>query len=175
MPPRRIKKLPGILAAAFLCLAPLAFAQTATTGELQGTVKDLSGARIPSAEIVVTNQETGEHRRVLSAADGTYVVPLLQPGKYRVEISPAGFERDIHKDVTILVTETTVLNAHLKVGSVSTTVEVDDNPPLVESTTNSLGDVVGSDQVQSLPLVNRNFTEIMDLSAGVTSAVTRAD
>jgi len=57
-----------------------------------------------------------------------------------------GFERDIHQDVVILVTETTVVNAHLKIGSVATTVEVEDNPPLIETTTNSLGDVVGSDQ-----------------------------
>jgi hypothetical protein len=164
-----------MLAAMFLCVVPLALSQTATTGELRGTVKDVSGALIPNAAITVTNQGTGERRTLASGSDGAFVVPLLQPGKYRVEIAPAGFERDIHQDVVILVTETTVVNAHLKIGSVATTVEVEDNPPLIETTTNSLGDVVGSDQVQSLPLVNRNFTEIMDLSAGVTSAVTRAD
>jgi hypothetical protein len=150
-------------------------AQTSTTGELRGTVSDSSGAVIPSAPITVINQATGERRMVKSAADGTFAVPLLQPGKYRIEIAPPGFEQEIHQGVTILVTETTVVNGHLKVGSVSATVQVDDHPPLVDSTTNSLGDVVASEQVQSLPLVNRNFTQIIDLSAGVTSSVTRAD
>jgi hypothetical protein len=151
------------------------FGQTATTGEVRGTVRDASGALIPSAEITVTNEATGESRTVKSSANGDYGVPLLHPGKYRVEMAPTGFERDIHEHVVVLVTETTVVDGRLKVGSVATTVEVDDNPPLIDSTTNSLGDVVASEQVQALPLVNRNFTQIIDLSAGVTSAVTRAD
>jgi hypothetical protein len=165
----------AILALTIACFTAEAHSQTATTGDLRGTVKDLSGALIPKAEIIVTNQATGERRAVKSENDGTYAVPLLQPGKYRVEIAPTGFERDIHESVVVQVTETTVVNAKLKVGSVATTVEVDDRAPLIETTSNSLGDVVGSDQVQNLPLVNRNFTQIIDLSAGVTSAVTKAD
>ena len=164
-----------LLALALCCLTPAAFSQTATTGVLQGTVRDASGALIPGAEIKVVNQATGEQRVVKSGSNGTYTVPLLQPGHYRVEIAPAGFEREIHQDVVILVTEATVVNARLAVGAVSTTVEVHDHPPLVQTSSNSLGDVVGSEQVQTLPLVNRNFTQIMDLSAGVTAAVTRAD
>jgi hypothetical protein len=156
------------------CL-PLAGAQTSTTGDLRGTVLDTTGAVIPGAPITVTNQATGETRAVKSGNDGAYNVPLLQPGKYRIEFAPGGFQHEINEGVTVLVTETTVLNARLKAGSVATTVEVDDHPPLVDSTTNSLGDVVASEQVQALPLVNRNFTQIIDLSAGVSAAVTRAD
>jgi hypothetical protein len=173
------KKFRPVLASGALALlliaTPGVFAQTATTGDLRGTVRDISGALIPNAEIIVTNQATGESRKVISGSDGAYVVPLLQPGKYRVEIAPAGFERDIHESVVVLVTETTVVNGKLKAGSVATTVEVEDKAPLVDTSNNSLGDVVDSEQVQSLPLVNRNFTQIIDLSAGVTSAVTRAD
>lgn len=161
--------------ALLLIASASAFGQTATTGEMRGTVRDVSGALIPNAQIAVTNEATGESRTVKSGSDGTYTVPLLQPGKYRVEIEPAGFEHDIHKSVIVAVTETTVVNGHLRAGSVATTVEVDDSAPLLETTGNSLGDVVGPEQVQGLPLVNRNFTQIIDLSAGVTSAVTRAD
>jgi len=161
--------------AMLLCCLPFAAAQTSTTGDLRGTVLDTTGAVIPGAPVTVTNQATGEKRTVKSGSDGTYNVPLLQPGKYQIEFAPSGFQHEINEGVTVLVTETTVLNARLKAGSVATTVEVDDHPPLVDSTTNSLGDVVASEQVQALPLVNRNFTQIIDLSAGVTAAVTRAD
>ena len=169
------KRLSLAVFAALLCCIPFAVAQTSTTGDLRGTVVDTTGAVIPGAPITVTNQATGEKRTVKSGGDGAYNVPLLQPGKYLVEFAPAGFAHEINQSVTILVTETTVVNAHLKAGSVATTVEVDDHPPLVDSTSNSLGDVVASEQVQALPLVNRNFTQIIDLSAGVTAAVTRAD
>jgi outer membrane receptor protein involved in Fe transport len=77
--------------------------------------------------------------------------------------------------VVLTVTETTVLNVHLKVGSASTTVEVKESAPIVETSTNALGDVVTTAQVESLPLVNRNFTQIMTLSAGVVASVTQAD
>ena len=164
-----------LLGGTLLCLASGALAQTATTGVLQGTIRDTAGALIPEAAVMVTNVATGETRETKSNAKGLYVVPQLQPGTYQVEIAPTGFEHDIHKGVVIAVTETTVIDARLKVGSVETTVEVSDGAPLVESTEQSLGDVVGPEEVATLPLVNRNFTQIIDLSAGVTAAVTRAD
>jgi len=172
---RRYWRLAAILMLALFGAISAAYCQTATTGDLRGTVHDASGALIPGAEVTVTNEATGETRTVKSGTNGAYAVPLLQPGKYKVEIAPAGFERDIHEHVVVLVTETTIVDGHLRVGSVATTVEVDDNPPLIDATTNALGDVVASEQVQALPLVTRNFTQIIDLSAGVTAAVTQAD
>jgi len=164
-----------LLAAAVLCVIPAAWPQTATSGVLQGTITDPSGGVISNAAIQVTNRETGERRDVKSGADGTYVVPLLPPGAYRIEVAAEGFSRAIHPGTVILVTETTVLNVRLNIGTTSVTVEVKETPPIVQTTTNTLGDVVDTTQVQSLPLVNRNFTQIMDLSAGVVAGVTRAD
>ena len=174
----------GIRSAVFSCIsalallisiAPGALGQTATTGDLKGTVRDISGAFIPNAEVTVTNQSTGEHRSVKSGSDGSYTVPLLQPGIYSVEVAPVGFEHDVHQGVVILVTETTVIASRVKAGTVATTVEVDDRAPLIQTTSSALGDVVDSAQMQTLPLVNRNFTQIIGLSAGVTASVTRAD
>jgi hypothetical protein len=124
---------------------------------------------------MVVNDSTGEQRGVTTDASGFYVVPLLRPGSYRVEFAPQGFEKQIHKNITITVTQTTVLDDKLKVGGVQETVEVSDEPPMVDSTSNSLGDVITTKQVTSLPLVTRNFTQIMNLSAGVVPQVTRAD
>jgi hypothetical protein len=164
-----------LLAATVLCVIPVAWSQTATTGVLRGTITDPSGGVIPNADVQATSRETGARREVKSGADGTYVVPLLTPGTYRIEVAAEGFARAIQSGAVISVTETTVLNVRLKVGAASETIEVRGAPPIVDTTTNTLGEVVSPSQVQSLPLVNRNFTQIMDLSSGVVSSVTRAD
>ncbi len=162
-------------AVAVLCLSPMALAQTSTTGLLKGTVADPSGRYVPNADVRITNQGTHEERAVKTGGDGAYVVPLLSPGNYQIDINASGFARATLSGVVLTVTETTVLNVHLKVGSASTTVEVKESAPVVETSTNALGDVVTTAQVESLPLVNRNFTQIMTLSAGVVASVTRAD
>ena len=162
-------------AVSILCLIPAAGAQTSTTGLLKGQVADPSGRAIANADVRATNEATHEERVVKSGADGSYVIPLLPPGSYQVGIDASGFAHADLKGVVLTVTETTVENVSLKVGTTSTIVEVKVEAPVVETTTNALGDVVTGEQVQSLPLVNRNFTQIMTLSAGVVAGVTKAD
>lgn len=162
------------LTLAVLVLFPAMWAQTSTTGMLKGVVTDPAGRVVSSADVRVTNQGTHEVRAVRTGGDGAYTVPLLSPGSYRVDIDAKGFERAAISGVVITVTETTISNVTLKVGSESTTIEVKGTPPAVETSTNALGDVVSTKQVESLPLVNRNFTQIMTLSAGVVASVTDA-
>ncbi|MFZ3264852.1 MAG: carboxypeptidase regulatory-like domain-containing protein [Terriglobales bacterium] len=163
-----------ILCLTILCLGPAALAQTSTTGLLKGQVTDPSGRAVANADVRATNEATHEERAVKSGQDGSYVIPLLPPGRYQVDIEASGFARATLKGVILTVTETTVENVPLKVGTTSTTVEVKVAAPLVETSTNALGDVVTGEQVESLPLVNRNFTQIMTLSAGVVASVTDA-
>lgn len=163
------------LALAVLCLIATAGSQTSTTGMLRGVVTDPSGRVVQNADVRVTNQGTQEVRTVKTSGDGTYVVPLLPPGSYQVEVEAGGFAHATRPGVILTVTETTVLNIPLSVGTATATVEVDVAPPIVESSTNALGDVVTTRQVESLPLVNRNYTQIMTLSSGVVASVTRAD
>jgi hypothetical protein len=163
-----------LLTAVLLYAVSAVWSQTATTGVLRGTVADPSGEVIANADIQVTNEGTGEHRQVKSSTDGIYAVPLLPPGTYTVEAGAQGFAREVHRGVVIAVTEATVLNMRLKIGATSETVEVKGAAPIVDTTTNTLGEVVSPSQVQSLPLVNRNFTQIMDLSSGVVASVTDA-
>ena len=162
------------LAVAVLCLIPIAWAQTSTTGILKGTVTDPQGRAVVNAGVRATNQGTHEERAVKSRQDGSYVIPLLPPGNYQVDVDAGGFARSTLSGVVITVTETTVLDVPLKVGAASTTIEVKVAAPVVETSTNALGDVVTTEQVESLPLVNRNFTQIMTLSAGVVAGVTQA-
>ena len=162
------------LSLVFLALCASGWAQTSVTGLLRGVVTDPSGRVVPNADVRVTNERTNEVRSVKTGADGAYTVPLLTPGAYRLDISAKGFSHAIVSSVAIAVTETNVTNVALKVGSESTTIEVTGKPPTVETSTNALGDVVTTAQVVALPLVNRNFTQIMTLSAGVIASVTDA-
>jgi Carboxypeptidase regulatory-like domain len=149
-------------------------AQTSTTGLLKGVVADPGGRVVASADIRVTNEATHEERLVKTGADGSYAAPLLPPGNYRVDVDAKGFARTTLSGVVIVVTETNVLNVTLKLGSELTTVNVSGAAPVVETSSNALGDVVDTAQVESLPLVNRNYTQIMTLSAGVVASVTDA-
>ena len=160
--------------AALLGLCLTGWAQTSTTGLLRGMVTDPSGRVISRADLHLTNERTNEVRTGKTGSDGAYIVPLLPPGAYRVDIDAIGFARATVTPVVIAVTETNVTNITLKVGSESTKVEVKGTPPIVETGTNALGDVVTTAQLEALPLVNRNFTQIMTLSAGVIASVTDA-
>ena len=164
----------ALLSVVFLGLCPTGRAQTSMTGLLRGVVTDPSSRVVSSAEVRVTNERTNEVRTVKTGADGVYTVPLLPPGTYRVDIDAKGFGRTIVSSVVIAVTETNVENVTVKVSSALTAVEVKGTPPVVETSTNALGDVVTTEQVEALPLVNRNFTQIMTLSAGVIASVTDA-
>jgi len=157
-----------------LALCASGWAQTSMTGLLRGVVTDPSGRVVPNADVRVTNERTNEVRGVKTGADGAYTMPLLPPGGYRLDIYAKGFAHAIVSSVAISVTETNVTNVALRVGSESTMIEVTGTPPVVDSSTNALGDVVTTAQVVGLPLVNRNFTQIMTLSAGVIASVTDA-
>ena len=157
-----------------LALCASGWAQTSMTGLLRGVVTDPSGRVVPNADVRVTNERTNEVRSVKTGVDGAYTMPLLPPGGYRLDIYAKGFAHAIVSSVAISVTETNVTNVALRVGSESTMIEVTGTPPVVDSSTNALGDVVTTAQVVGLPLVNRNFTQIMTLSAGVIASVTDA-
>ncbi len=154
--------------------APLCWAQTAATGALGGTVTDSAGAVVPGVEIKVTSETTGETRTVTSRADGTYVVPLLPPGSYRVEAEGKGFKRGTRSGVRIEVTETATLDVRLEVGAADETVTVNADAAVVQTESSALGRVTGENVVVSLPLVTRNYTQILGLSTGVSSNVSNA-
>ncbi len=154
--------------------APCALAQTAATGALSGVIADPTGAVIVNAQIKVTNEATGETRTVSSRADGAYVVPLLPPGAYRVEVASSGFKTSLRSGVRINVTETATLDIRVEVGAAQETIVVEASPSLAQTESSSLGRVVNEKVVVNLPLVTRNFTQIIGLSPGIQTSVTNA-
>lgn len=149
-------------------------AQTGGTGAITGLVTDPAGAVVPAAEVKATNTRTGETRNTTSGAGGTYLLSLLPPGTYRVEVSKAGFKGLTFPAVEVNVTETEKLNARLDVGAVNERITITADAEQLQTTSSSLGRVTGERMVVELPLAARNFTQIIALNPGVSAEVNNA-
>jgi hypothetical protein len=149
-------------------------AQTAATGALSGTLKDQAGAVVVDAQIRVTNLATLESRTTVSTMAGSYTVPLLAPGEYRVEVSKSGFKRAEFEKVEVNVSETKGLNVELQVGMPRETVTVHAVSETLQTESSALGRIVDEQLVHDLPLDTRNYTQIVTLSPGIAADVTNA-
>jgi len=172
------KKL-GIAKALLLILltvacVQLARGQNASTGALTGIVTDASGSVMQDASIKVISEATGDIREVRSQADGSYSVTLLLPGSYRVTATRDGFKSATYQHLAIVVSETARLNVRFEVGEATESVTV--NAPLEDLQTQSaeLGSVTDSQYINNLPLVTRNYTQILGLNPGISTELTNA-
>lgn len=157
-----------------LFAARLTIAQTSTTGAIRGTVTDPQGAVIADATVSVTSQATSQVRTVKTDRDGQYTVGLLPPETYKVRISAEGFKTYDPAPVAVVVTETARTDAKLVLGSSTETVEVDALPPALQVENATLGTVVTGNTIREVPLTNRNYTQVLTLSAGVAGDVNNA-
>src|SRR5262245_42957241 len=134
------------LVAFALLLTPALPAQTGSTGAISGTVRDQSQGVVPGATVRVTNVDTSETREALTDERGNYAVGVLNPGRYRVEISMNGFKTVVHESVTVRVTETASLNETLAIASQpSETVTVSAEGEILQTGTTAMGRVVDSE------------------------------
>jgi hypothetical protein len=143
---------------------------TGPTGTITGTVTDPSEAVVPQAKITVLNMDTNATREALTNDAGDYTVPLLPVGRYRVSVEKARFRRSFHSDVTLDVDQTARVDFVLQIGPAASEVEVKDTPPLVQTDTSTLGQVLNGRQVHELPLNERNFLSFALLVPGSHSA-----
>ncbi len=149
-------------------------AQTSNTGALTGQVTDQNGAVVAGVQVTAINESTGEKRDVVSLDNGMYTVALLLPGTYKVEFTKAGFKIAVKTALTINVTETRRLDIQLEVGSVQEKVVVVSDSQLLQTESPTLGSVTNHEMVVNLPLVTRNYTQIVQLSPGIAAGVTNA-
>ena len=152
----------------FAC-ASAAIAQTAETGALTGTVTDSSGAVIAGATVVATSTATGQSRTTTTDANGSYKFSLLQPGAYSLKFSATGFKTSEIPSVTVNVTETPVVNRSLVVGSQTEQITVQATEQALQTQNATNGGLVSGQEITSLPLVSRNYTQIISLSPGVVA------
>ena len=153
----------------FLIGASMAVAQESTGGTILGTVKDPSGQVVAGASLTAHNLETGQTRTVTTAEDGSYRLPSLPIGGYTVQAGHDGFSTEVRTGLTLTVGQIAVVNFTLQIGSVSQTVSVTGEAPIIDTTSGSLSDLVDEQKVADLPLNGRNFVDLMFLQPGIAN------
>jgi hypothetical protein len=123
-----------------------------TFGTILGTVKDPASAVVGGAKVVVTNQGTNISQTVATDAIGNYEATHLNPGVYSVSIEAAGFQRVLHQNVGLETGQVLRLDVQMTVGSLSETISVTGQAPVVETETGTISDVRTGRQVRELPL-----------------------
>src|SRR5579862_8737274 len=172
---RKIKVHVGLLVFMAMSLVPLpGIAQVSSaSGAIRGTVTDPNGAAIAGAKVVLTNPSIGFKRESITNNEGVFEFALIRPAAgYQIEITASGFQREVLKDVTVRITETTNANAQLKVGGSSQEVIITGETQPVDTSSATLGGVIGAHVVSELPLPTRNIFDLMATDAGVAATLT---
>jgi hypothetical protein len=135
----------------FVFCVQVASAQ-ATFGTITGTVTDATGAVIPNTEVQVTNEGTNISRSVTTSGGGTYEIPNLNPGKYRVTAKAGGFKTYVLQGIDVTALRTVRVDVQLAVGEVGTEITVQGSTPVIETDSASIATVKTVKDLNDLPL-----------------------
>jgi hypothetical protein len=150
------------LALCLLLCASTVWAQA--TAALNGRVTDTSGAVLPGVTVTATQTDTGFSRTVTTDGDGTYVMPNLPTGPYRLEASLQGFRTYAQTGIVLQVGATPTLNVQLALGDLAETVTVEGAAPLVDVRSAGISEVVEQERIVELPLQGRQVTDLIVLA-----------
>lgn len=153
---------------ALICVSSGTFAQG--RGSISGTVTDSTGAIVQGAAVTATQADTGLVLTTTSSAGGSYVFPSLAPSVYNLSASHSGFEAYSERGLQLRADAALTVNIALKAGATSETVTVTAEAAQVDLTTGTLSQVIGTSQVNNLPLNGRNLASLTAEVAGVSVA-----
>ncbi len=135
-------------------------------GSIIGFITDASKAIVPGATVKATEVDMNVTTTAPTGDNGYYEFPLLPAGRYFVEASKEGFRPTRSATFTLSTSTEPRVDLAMEVGSTSSAVEVTAQAPLVNAASSDLGQVVGSDKVETLPLNGRNWQQLVGLQAG---------
>ncbi|MGH9966586.1 MAG: carboxypeptidase regulatory-like domain-containing protein [Pyrinomonadaceae bacterium] len=161
-----------MFAALALCfgLSAVTFGQEETAAAITGQVIDSTGGVIQNAIVIVTNKDTNIERRVLTSEDGHYVITPLAPGTYSFSVEQTNFKRYVQTDVVLNAKDRRLINVVMEAGNVSELVTVSSDQNVVQDTPTGQT-LISSTQVLEIPLQNRDFTKLLELTPGVSSSL----
>ena len=137
------------------------------TSQIAGKITDEQGAVLPGVSVMVTNEDTGVFREVFTGESGAYFVSQIVPGRYKVRATLEGFAPFDRSGLILQVGNTLTVDLSLKVGTLSETVLVTGQSPLVDTTSASVGGNIGTTDLATLPAINRNYFATVALLPGV--------
>src|SRR5947199_2158337 len=155
-----IALLVGLLGSAMTCASLRAQA----TAQISGAVRDQSGAVLPGVEVTATQTDTGIVRMAVTNETGSYVLPNLAVGPFRLEAALPGFRTFVQTGIVLQVNSNPVINPVLEVGQVTEQLEVQANASLVDTRSTAVGQVMENERILELPLQGRQVTDLITLS-----------
>ncbi len=144
-------------------------AQT-TTGTFGGTISDSSGGRVPQANVSAVNADTGQKYSTSTSAAGDYIIVQVPPGNYVVSVEAPGFKTLTRTGLKLEVDAKITLNLTLEVGSVSESVAVTGETPLLRTQDAQVGEVIDSKMIQNVPQLDRNPLDLLRLTGDISGS-----
>ncbi|HYP14784.1 MAG TPA: TonB-dependent receptor [Bryobacteraceae bacterium] len=154
-----------------LLTLPVAPAQV-VNAQLQGTLSDSQGLRIAGAELIATNELTGQSYTAKSNEVGAWLMPSLPIGRYRLQVVQSGFKQFSRSGIELIANQSARLDIQLEVGAVTEVVNVKAELSPVNVTTGTLGTLVDTRRIVDLPLNGRNVLSLAALTPGVNRVST---
>src|SRR5712692_7012161 len=162
-----LAKLARVLAViCALLLATLAAYPQGSTGRILGVVTDQSGGNVANATVTLTDVARGVSQTLTTDTDGAYVAVNLQPGTYTVRAEFKGFKTFERKNILVEVGKDVRIDVVLQPGSVSETVTITEEVPMVDTTSTTLGGTISNEIINDLPLNGRNYQNLLTLRPG---------
>ena len=164
-----ISKVSLAIAALLVLLCPLSHAQV-YSGSITGVVTDPSGAVVPNAQVVLTDEEKGFTFKAATDNSGRYVLRNLPPGIYKLVVSAPGMRTNTKSGITINVGQNAEADVVFEVQGSVETVSVTGSAPLLQTQDASTGQLINQKFINDLPLTSRSVFNLAQLSPGVTQA-----
>src|SRR5215813_5886766 len=147
----------------------LAFSQVTSTSSISGAVVDPTGAVVAGATISVRNEATGEESRATSAGNGTFTVPSLTAGVYKIVITAAGFKQALVQGVKIDAGVPATVNVSLEIGAATDSVVVQSNAEVLQTQSANISTTITGRQITDLPFTSRNATDLLLFQPGTVT------
>jgi hypothetical protein len=144
-------------------------AQSISTAQINGTVKDEAGLALPGVSVTLTQTDTALTRSVVTDESGTYIVQNLPIGPYKLEAALQGFKTYAQTGIVLQVNSNPTVNLTLQIGQLEETITVEAAAALVETRNPGIGQVITNEQVVELPLNGRQLTQLI-LTTGMAQS-----
>ena len=159
----------GLFLLALFCGAPVSWGQITSQGTIAIKVLDQSGAVVPGANLKLEDLSSNNVRTAVTDSTGVYSFVSLSIGTYKLTVSKTGLQGQVFESVSVQATRTTDVTASLIVGAQAAVVEVVEQTPVVERTSNAITGEIDLGQVEELPVIGRDISQLSRLVPGAVS------
>lgn len=167
---RIFRTLTGVFACILISAGMVRAQGVGNSGAIRGTISDPTGASIAKATIVAEEPAKGIRRTAMSDDSGAYEITGLPPSTYQLTVKISGFQTELQKDVVVSIGQIVVVDFRMKLSSGNEVVEVNTEPPMVETERGHLADTVSEQYITDLPIDRRDYLTFTLLMPGVSDS-----